>query len=76
MKDYFADAGDEEAAEEDVVSYTMLTFNSHSPISKEELVERLAEKNVVDGLVRKYFNGHSPSLRQFHLLLVVMDELC
>ncbi|TVY34249.1 Fusarisetin A cluster transcription factor [Lachnellula subtilissima] len=67
VKDYFADAGDvgDEEAEE-VVSYTMLTFKPYSPISKEELLGRLPEKNIVDGLVRKYFNGHSPSLHLIH----------
>ncbi|TVY14500.1 Fusarisetin A cluster transcription factor fsa6 [Lachnellula arida] len=66
VKDYFADAGDDKDPEEEVVSYTMLTFNPHSSISKEELVGRLPEKNVVDGLVRKHFNGHSPSLHLIH----------
>jgi hypothetical protein len=68
VKDYFAnaaaDAGDDEAGEEDVVSYTMLTFNPHSPASKDDLLGRLPEKSVVDGLVRGHFNSHSPSLRK------------
>lgn len=70
MKGYFAsfdgDEDDEDGDwEEKMVSYTMLTFNPHRPASKEELLRMLPEKGVVDRLVARYFNSHSPALSEY-----------
>lgn len=69
MKDYFAsadahaDEDENERGDDGEMAYTMLTFNPHSPATKKELIEMLPERAVVDQLIAKYFNGHSPSLR-------------
>lgn len=66
VKDYFANEhGDEDADDSGEMSYTMLTFNPFSPATKEGLIGMLPERSVVDRLIARYFNSHSPSLREF-----------
>jgi hypothetical protein len=50
------------------MAYTMLTFNPYSPATKGELIEMLPERSVVDRLIARYFNSHSPSLRELLFL--------
>lgn len=65
VKDYFANSEvEDEAEQDDVANYTMLTLSPQTPASKEELLERLPEKSIVDRLVSRYFNNHSPSSRE------------
>ena len=48
---------------------TSLLLNSHPPATKEELLEVLPERGIVDRLVSRYFNSNSPALRELIDLL-------
>lgn len=70
MKGYFANPEVENEAErDDVANYTMLMLSPQTSASKEELLERLPEKSIVDRLVSRYFNSHSPSLREWSIVV-------
>jgi hypothetical protein len=63
---------DEEQANESTVpdSFscpdTCLLFKSHPPATKQELLNMLPEREIVDQLVARYFCSNSPALRVSH----------
>lgn len=63
MQSYFNEAEAEDQSSH-IKSYSSLSFNARSPVTKYELLAALPERSIVDRLVSLYFNSNSPALRE------------
>jgi hypothetical protein len=64
VKSYFTDDGRGADVDEGVAPDTSLLFSSQSTTTREELLDALPPRNVVDRLVHRYFNFSTPAVRE------------
>lgn len=70
MKGYFSEIEEEISLGDDSVrpDLSLLFNNTESPTTREDILDALPERNIVNRLVSRYFNSNSPAMRELHLV--------